>query len=222
MQGPCSCAVPTIVGHHHGCTSTTAWLPDGNQRSGYVQLIISFMTLWWYNKIWIILVQVATERVTVGLFIHFVVGYLLWSLLLLEPSVTFATCCCLFSKKKKNITPYFLSTFSFCDQLVLLHFCLFMSASQHYLPFSSSVFPPSVCLQSNPPFRPTHPACPHGFPRMHTYPLHGPGLSPKPSHGTTSAPTKQQVLKTKMDIWQDTLRKRRCTPRRPPPTGTAH
>ena len=31
-------------------------------------------------------------------------------------------------------------------------------------------------------------------------PIAGPGLAPKPSHGTTSAPAKQQALKTKMDI----------------------
>jgi len=40
--------------------------------------------------------------------------------------------------------------------------------------------------------------------------------------GTTSAPAKQQALKTKMDIGRYTLRKRRWTPPRPPPTGTAH
>jgi len=45
---------------------------------------------------------------------------------------------------------------------------------------------------------------------------------PKPSHGTTSAPAKRQVLKTKMDIWRDTLRKRHWMPPRPPPTGTVH
>ena len=33
-----------------------------------------------------------------------------------------------------------------------------------------------------------------------SYSSHGPGLAPKPSHGTTSAPAKQQELKTKMDI----------------------
>ena len=38
------------------------------------------------------------------------------------------------------------------------------------------------------------------FPRTDSYPSHGPGLAPKPSHGTTSAPTKQQALKTKMDV----------------------
>jgi len=81
---------------------------------------------------------------------------------------------------------------------------------------------PMVCLQSNPPFRPTHPARPHGFPGANSYPSHGPELAPKPSHWTTSAPAKQQGLKTKMDIWWDTLRKRRWTPPRPPPTGTAH
>ena len=59
---------------------------------------------------------------------------------------------------------------------------------------------PTVCLQSNPPLRPTHPACPHGIPGTDSYPSHGPGLAPKPSHGTTSAPAKQQALKTKMDI----------------------
>jgi len=37
-----------------------------------------------------------------------------------------------------------------------------------------------------------------------------------------SALAKQQALKTKMDIWWDALRKRRWTPPRPPPTGTAH
>ena len=109
MQGSCSCAIPAVVGHHYGCTSTTAWLPDGNQRSGCVQLVISFMTLWWYNKIWTILVQVATERVTVGLFIYFVVGYLLWSLLLHEPSFTFSTCCLLSQKKKNYLFTYLLT-----------------------------------------------------------------------------------------------------------------
>jgi len=49
-----------------------------------------------------------------------------------------------------------------------------------------------------------------------------PGLAPQPSHGTTSAPTKQQALKTKMDIWRDTLRQRCWTLPRPPPNGTAH
>jgi hypothetical protein len=51
---------------------------------------------------------------------------------------------------------------------------------------------------------------------------HHTGLAPQPSHRTTSAPAKQQALKTKMDIWLDTLRKRRWTPPRLPPTGTAH
>ena len=59
---------------------------------------------------------------------------------------------------------------------------------------------PTVCLQSNPPFLPTHPACPHGLPGTDSYPSHCPGLAPKPSHRTTSAPAKQQALKTKMDI----------------------
>jgi hypothetical protein len=68
-------------------------------------------------------------------------------------------------------------------------------------------------------FRPTYPVRPHGFPGTDSYPSHGPGLAPKPSHGTTSAPAKQQALKTKMDIWRDTLRKRRWTPPRPPPLG---
>jgi hypothetical protein len=44
------------------------------------------------------------------------------------------------------------------------------------------------------------PARPHGFPGTESYPSHGPGLAPKPSHETTSAPAKQQALKTKMDI----------------------
>jgi len=79
-----------------------------------------------------------------------------------------------------------------------------------------------VCLQSHPSFRPTHPARPHGFPGTDSYPSHGPGLAPRPSHGTTSAPVKQQALKTKMDVGRDTLRKRRWTPPRPPPNGTAH
>jgi len=59
---------------------------------------------------------------------------------------------------------------------------------------------PMVCLQSNPPFRPTHHVCPHGFPGTDSYSSHGPGLAPHPSHGTTSAPAKQQALKTKMDV----------------------
>jgi hypothetical protein len=33
-----------------------------------------------------------------------------------------------------------------------------------------------------------------------SYSSHDPGLSHQPSHGTTSAPSKQQALKTKMDI----------------------
>jgi len=57
-----------------------------------------------------------------------------------------------------------------------------------------------VHLQSNPPFRPTQPARPHGIPGTDSYPSHDPGLTPQPSHGTTSAPAKQQALKTKMDI----------------------
>jgi len=64
---------------------------------------------------------------------------------------------------------------------------------------------------------PTYPACPRGIPGTDGYSSHGPGLAPKPSHGTTSAPAKQQALKTKRDIWRDTLRKRRWTPPRPPP-----
>ena len=142
MQGSCSSAVPAVVGHHNGCTSTTAWLPVGNQRSGYMRLTVSFMTLWWYNKIWTILVQVATERITYGPFTYFVIGYLLWSLLLQEPSVTFSTCCFLFYKNEENITAYFLSTFSFYDQFFLLHFCLYWSNKKHYFPRSPSVFPP--------------------------------------------------------------------------------
>ena len=63
-----------------------------------------------------------------------------------------------------------------------------------------------VCLQSNPPFRPTHPALPHGIPGTDSCSSHDPGLAPQPSHGTTSAPAKQQALKTKMDIWWDTLK----------------
>jgi hypothetical protein len=63
---------------------------------------------------------------------------------------------------------------------------------------------------------------PHGIPGTDSYSSHDPGLAPQPSHGTTSAPAKQQALKTKMDIWWDTLKKRRWTPPRPPPTGTAH
>jgi len=62
----------------------------------------------------------------------------------------------------------------------------------------------------------------HGFLGTDSYPSHGPGLGPKPSHVTTSTPVKQQALKTKMDVCRDTLRKRRWTPPRPPPTGTAH
>jgi hypothetical protein len=58
-----------------------------------------------------------------------------------------------------------------------------------------------VCLQSNPPFRPTHPARQHGIPETDSHSSsHDPGLAPQPSHGTTSAPAKQQALKTKMDI----------------------
>ena len=45
-----------------------------------------------------------------------------------------------------------------------------------------------------------HPSCPHGFAGTDSYLSHGPGLAPKPSHGTTSAHSKQQALKTKMDI----------------------
>ena len=37
---------------------------------------------------------------------------------------------------------------------------------------------PIVCLQSNPPFRPTHPTCLHGFPVTDSYPSHGPGFAP--------------------------------------------
>jgi len=40
----------------------------------------------------------------------------------------------------------------------------------------------------------------NGIPGTDSYPLHDPGLVPQPSHGTTSAPVKQQALKTKMDI----------------------
>jgi hypothetical protein len=58
--------------------------------------------------------------------------------------------------------------------------------------------------------------------RERTATHHTTGLAPKPSHWTTSAPAKQQALKMKMDIWWDTLRKRRWTSPRPPPTGTAH
>jgi hypothetical protein len=41
---------------------------------------------------------------------------------------------------------------------------------------------------------------PHGFLGTDSYPSHGHGLAPKPSHGNTSAPAKQQALKTKIDI----------------------
>ena len=44
-------------------------------------------------------------------------------------------------------------------------------------------------------FRPTHLARSHGFQGTDSYPSHGPGLAPKPSNGTTSAPAKQQALK---------------------------
>jgi hypothetical protein len=44
-----------------------------------------------------------------------------------------------------------------------------------------------VCLQSYPPFRPTHPARPHGIQGTDSYSSHDPGLAPQPSHGTTSA-----------------------------------
>jgi hypothetical protein len=37
-----------------------------------------------------------------------------------------------------------------------------------------------------------------------------------------SCTRQKQALETKMDIWQDPLRKRRWTPPRIPPTGTAH
>ena len=57
-----------------------------------------------------------------------------------------------------------------------------------------------VCLQSNPPFQPTHPARPYGILGTDSYSSHDPGLATQPSHGTTSAPAKQQALKTKMDI----------------------
>jgi len=66
---------------------------------------------------------------------------------------------------------------------------------------------PTVCLQSHPPFRPTHPVHPHGFPGTDSNPSHGPGLAPTPSHGTTSAPAKQKALEKKMDVWRDTPRK---------------
>jgi hypothetical protein len=46
----------------------------------------------------------------------------------------------------------------------------------------------------------TQPARQHGIPGTDSYSSHDPGLSPQPSHGTTSAPAKQQALKTKMDI----------------------
>jgi len=59
---------------------------------------------------------------------------------------------------------------------------------------------PMVCLKSHPSFRPTHPVRPQGFPGTDSYPSHGLGLAPKPSHGTTSAPAKQEALKTKMDF----------------------
>jgi hypothetical protein len=44
------------------------------------------------------------------------------------------------------------------------------------------------------------PARQHGISGTGSYSSHDPGLAPKPSHGTTSAPTKQQALKTKMNI----------------------
>ena len=37
-------------------------------------------------------------------------------------------------------------------------------------------------------------------PGTDNYPPNGPGLAPKPSHGTTSAPAKRKALKTTMDI----------------------
>jgi len=46
-----------------------------------------------------------------------------------------------------------------------------------------------------------HSARPHVIPGTDSYSSHDPGLAPKPSHGTTSAPAKQLALKTKMDIW---------------------
>jgi len=76
---------------------------------------------------------------------------------------------------------------------------------------------PMVCLKSHPAFRPTSPVRPHGFPRKDSYSSCGPGIAPKPTHGTTSAPAKQQALKKKMDIWRYTLRKRRWPPPRTPP-----
>jgi hypothetical protein len=45
----------------------------------------------------------------------------------------------------------------------------------------------SILSYKHPPFQPTHPARPHGIPGTDSYPSHGPGLAPKPSHGTTSA-----------------------------------
>jgi len=74
---------------------------------------------------------------------------------------------------------------------------------------------PMVCLKSHPSFRPKSLVRPYGFPRKDSNWSHGPGLAPKPPHGTTSAPAKQQALKKKMDIWRDTLRKRRWTPKSP-------
>jgi len=59
---------------------------------------------------------------------------------------------------------------------------------------------PMVCLKSHPSLRPKSPVRPHGFPRKDSYSLHSPGIAPKPTHGTTSAPAKQVALKKKMDI----------------------
>jgi len=41
---------------------------------------------------------------------------------------------------------------------------------------------------------------PHGIPGTDSYSLHDPRLAPQPSHGTTSAPAKQQALKMKMNF----------------------
>jgi hypothetical protein len=43
---------------------------------------------------------------------------------------------------------------------------------------------------------------PHGIPGTDSYSLHDPGLAPQPSHGTTSAPAKQQRLKWRWTFYE--------------------
>ena len=140
-----------------------------------------------------------------------------------------------FSSSSFPVT-FFLSS-SFFPPSFLLLFSFFSCAFSHML--SHHVYPlayififsytsqiydqcPMVRLQSYSPFRSPHPIRLHGFPRTDSYPSHDPGLAPQLPHGTTSAPAEQQAFKEKMDIWRDTLRKRRWMPPWPPPTETAH